>query len=177
MKVISIITLLAIAMLPIYPAQAKKAECIGKVEATSLIKKNIRLEKFGISMDIPANFRTIAKTDGSITIVDNGVYQWMVCESNHPGAGGLGTEISSINVQSSSATYFYSNVYDRVPGKEDMFVIVEINGESYKISLRVKTKTGVIEIFKDDGEPTEGQEQAKYKIQEIIELAQGINIL
>ncbi|WP_427162629.1 hypothetical protein ACQFX9_14400 [Aliinostoc sp. HNIBRCY26] len=167
----------------ISPASAQKKRtihCNYPFEEPSNVQRTLRLNKFGIIINIPANYRAMAAVDGSIHFTDNGTYQLLNCLKNNPGATG-GREYNAIIVDKSKANYLYSNVYDKVPGKENMFIVWEKtehdNYTSHKISLRIKTNKGIMEVSLSESYPVMHEQDVKNEIRSIIQIAQGIQII
>lgn len=149
-------------------------------EEPSKIRRQIQLDDFGISFNIPANYRAVAMTNGTVMIVDNGIYQDMKCFDENPNAAGQ-TSIEYLSVYKSSESFLYSNVYDKVPGKENVFIVwkkmpIDATSNTHEIKLRIKSKTGVIEIESILGEPIY-DDSAKYVLEELLNIGRSIQIL
>ncbi len=73
-----------------FPQQSTLAQTIcetdGNYEPPSSTYKTIKLEDFGISVDIPDNYRAMKRQNGSVEILHPDDYQWIQCLVN----GGLG---------------------------------------------------------------------------------------
>jgi len=191
MTKINIVTLLAFALSSIIslnlPARAETqtniVHCGVVVEQDSKLKKTIRLEKFGIAMQVPANYRAIAITDGSVTIVDNGTYKAINCHANHPNA--VGSSYDYLSVYKSSENFLYANVYDKVPDKENIFIIwkktpIDNTYKYYRheVKLRIKTNKGIVEIERIFGEPVEdGSINVEEVLKVLLEIGKNIQIL
>ncbi|HBL11782.1 MAG TPA: hypothetical protein DD379_10290 [Cyanobacteria bacterium UBA11162] len=60
----------------------------GNYEPPSSAYKTIELENFGISVDIPDNYRAMKRQDGSVEILHPDDYQWIQCIVNGGSGGG-----------------------------------------------------------------------------------------
>ncbi len=89
--------LLSNVMINSHPVTAQQELCrdIGFVEASETYR-TLELPQFGINIDIPENYRAIARNDGSIEILDPGNFELISCiarggkvVSARGGAGGL----------------------------------------------------------------------------------------
>lgn len=154
--------------------------CIRNPESPSKITRSIKLKNFDITLDIPANYRVIALTDGSIKIVDNGTYKFIVCSNKEPRNMLYAYEIYYYwLVKKSNETFLYSNVSDKVPGIDNVYIVWKKEPVD-EIKLRIKTKKGLIEIEKEvhdyDLRPFD-DEYIKLKIQELIDFSKNIKIL
>ncbi|MEA5625295.1 hypothetical protein [Nostoc sp. UHCC 0251] len=167
-----------------YPivAQAGEVNCTFPQEDPSNKKKIVTLNSMGIKISIPSNYRSMARGDGSIDLVDNGTFQMFDCLVNNPeGVGGRG--YNSINIYKSKAKKLFSNSesFEVVPNQPNMRVIWQQHGEehdlSYSVKLRIKTKKGLIEVEQTLFEVLIGTDGVKNKIDEMIEIASLIDIL
>lgn len=75
-----------------FPQQSMLAQTIcepdGNYEPPSSTYKTIKLEDFGISVDIPDNYRAMKRQDGSVQILHPDDYQWIQCLVNGGSGGG-----------------------------------------------------------------------------------------
>lgn len=138
-----------------FPVKAETSNLINcgiEAEYPSKLSRNIELKQFGVALKIPANYRVMGITDGSVSLVDNGTFKSLECFAKNPNAVG-GSGYDSISIYKSSETFIYSNVYDKLPGKDNVFIVwkktplndADDNYE-HEIKLRVKTSKGLIEI-------------------------------
>lgn len=138
-----------------FPVQAETSNfvaCSNEPESPSKLSRTIELKQFGIALKIPANFRAIARTDGSVSLVDNGTFKSLECFAKNPNAVGA-SGYDSVSIYKSSETFIYSNVYNKLPGKDNVFIVwkktpleYEENTYDHEIKLRIKTSNGLIEI-------------------------------
>ncbi|AHJ27026.1 hypothetical protein PN465_22850 [Nodularia spumigena CS-584] len=138
-----------------FPVKAEISDFVNcgiEAEYPSQLSRSIELQQFGIRLKIPANYRVIAKTDGSVSIVDNGTFKGLECFAKNPHAVG-GSGYDSILIYKSSETFIYSNVYNKFPGKDNVFIVwkttpldYEYDTYEHEIKLRLKTPKGLIEI-------------------------------
>ncbi|MBD2415730.1 hypothetical protein FACHB389_25680 [Nostoc calcicola FACHB-389] len=163
------------------PTQAKFVDCSKPTQKPSQFDRNIVLDKFGISMKIPANYRAISMADGTVDIVDGGTYEEFVCRAKNPGAGGEG--YYSITVYESKASYLYEGVWDKVPKKENMYIIWEKKSTGQDglyfnyLNLRIKTKKGLVEIYAGDEQTPVHEDDVKAALEEILKIAEKTEIL
>ncbi|WP_138503262.1 hypothetical protein [Nostoc sp. PA-18-2419] len=183
MKLIKLLLPAIMASIIVCPAavvQAKPVICSFDIEDPSEIKRTVALSKMGIKIEIPANYRAIAKADGSIDFTDNGTYQLFDCLSKNPGALG-GRGYPGITVYKSKNNYLYSNVQDMVTGMSNFFIVWEkkqVNNTTFhNLKLRIKTKKGIIEVEQIDEEPIENEQQANELRTRLIQIASTIDIL
>lgn len=92
---ISILLSNIIINIPSVTAQQELCRDIGFVEASETYR-TLELPQFGINIDIPENYRAIARNDGSIEILDPGNFELRSCMARggkvvfgRGGAGGL----------------------------------------------------------------------------------------
>ena len=138
-----------------FPVKAETSNLVNcgiEAEYPSKLSRNIELKQFGVALKIPANYRVMGLMDGSVSLVDNGTFKSLECFAKNPNAFG-GSGYDSISIYKSSETFIYSNVYDKLLGKDNVFIVwkktplndADDNYE-HKIKLRVKTPNGLIEI-------------------------------
>lgn len=160
-------------------------ECGSGSEDDSKLARTIVLQNFGISIQFPANYRAIALTDGSVKIIDNGIYKSIVCSNKIPGyiVHNYG-EYDFWLIKKSHENFLYSNVYDKLTGTENVFIVVKKNpidrnytSFEYEIKLRVKTKTGFTEVEKIMYDLPVNDENFSERIKELIELGKSIKAL
>ena len=181
MRLIKFLLPVIMAGIVAYPVlvQAKQTICAFDEEAASEIKRTVTLTNMGIKISIPANYRAVARTGGSIEFVDNGTYQLFQCVAKNPGAGGRG--YSGIEVYKSKTNYLYSNVQDTVPGKPNFFIVWEKtqldNNTFHHLKLRIKTKKGILEVEQITDEPITTEQEANELRSGLIEMASIIDIL
>jgi hypothetical protein len=138
-----------------FPVKAETSNLVNcgiEQESPSELSRRIELKQFGIALKIPANFRAIARTDGSVSLVNNGTFKSLECFAKNPNAVGA-SGYDSILIYKSSEIFIYSNVYNKLPGKDNVFIVwkktpleYEDNTYEHEIKLRVKTSKGLIEI-------------------------------
>jgi hypothetical protein len=138
-----------------FPVKAETSNLVNcgiEAEYPSKLSRNIELKQFGVALKIPANYRVMGITDGSVSLVDNGTFKSLECFAKNPNAVG-GSGYDSISIYKSSETFIYSNVYDKLPGKDNVFIVWEKtplndadDNYEHEIKLRVKTSKGLIEI-------------------------------
>jgi hypothetical protein len=83
----------------IYPVIAQQELCrdIGQV-APSETLRTLELPQFGINIDIPENYRALARNDGSVQILDPGTFELISCLAR--GGEALGARgMSSLTVR------------------------------------------------------------------------------
>jgi hypothetical protein len=109
-------------------------------------------------------------------IIDNGTYQSIQCHLKNPGATGA-SGIGFTEIKKVTGKYFFSNVYDKVPGKE-IYITWDKNQGSgpHELSLRFKTKAGIIEI-RNLFDGALGESEVPSEIEYLIQIAQGIEII
>ena len=170
------------------PAKAEISninDCGYGYEEDSKITRNILLKELGISLQFPANYRAMRLTDGSVKIVNNGIYKAIVCYQKK--SGYMLPDYGHYHywlVKKSNENFLYSNIYDKVPGIDNVYIVWNKkpvdNSLEHEIKLRIKTKTGLIEIEKEahdyDLQPFD-DEYIKGKIRELVILAKNIKIL
>lgn len=168
----------------LYPAVAqtsKPVSCNFDIEDPSKIKRVVALTSMGIKMEIPANYRALARTDGSIEFIDNGTYQLFQCVAKNPRALGGGREYIGIKVYKSKANYLYANVQDTVPGKPNFFIVWEKRQDNdttfHDLKLRIKTRKGILEVEQINEGPITTEQEAQELRTELIEIASIINII
>ncbi|MEA5579628.1 hypothetical protein [Anabaena sp. UHCC 0451] len=138
-----------------FPVKAETSNLINcgiEAEYPSKLSRNIELKQFGVALKIPANYRVMGRTDGSVSLVDNGTFKSLECFAKNPNAVGA-SGYDSISIYKSSETFIYSNVYNKLPGKDNVFIVwkktplndADDNYE-HEIKLRVKTSKSLIEI-------------------------------
>jgi hypothetical protein len=163
------------------PTQAKFVDCSRPTQEASQFDRTIVLDKFGISMRIPANYRAISMANDTVEIVDGGTYEEFVCRGKNPGAGGEG--YYGITVYKSKASYLYEGVWDKVPNKENMYIIWEKNSTGEDglyfnyLKLRIKTKNGLVEIYAGDEQTPVNEDDVKAALEEILKIAEKTEIL
>ena len=162
------------------PVNAEFMDCSRPPQEPSKFNRTVILDKFGISMTIPANYRAMARVNGTVEIVDGGTYEAFVCSARNPGATGSG--YYGILVYKSEVSYLYENVWDKVPDRENMYIVWEktdAGGESYfhSIKLRIKTKKGLVEIYGRSEHSIETDDEVRLELQDIFAVAQSIEIL
>lgn len=160
--------------------QAKQTICAFDEEAASEIKRTVALTNMGIKIEIPANYRAVARTGGSIEFVDNGTYQLFQCIAKNPGAGGRG--YIGIKIYKSKTNYLYANVQDTVPGKPNFFIVWEKRQDNdttfHDLKLRIKTRKGIIEVEQvNDNGPITTEQEANELRTGLIELASIIDTI
>ncbi|WP_298912488.1 hypothetical protein [uncultured Nostoc sp.] len=159
--------------------QAKQTICAFDEEAASEIKRTVTLTNMGIKISIPANYRAVARTGGSIEFVDNGTFQLFQCVAKNPGAGGRG--YTGIKIYKSKTNYIYSNVQDMVPGRPNFFIVWEKrqldNNTFHDLKLRIKTRKGILEVEQINEDPITTEQEAQELRTEIIQIASIIDIL
>lgn len=171
----------AINLFMYQPVNVAVVDCGIEYQEPSKFNRIIILDKFGISMTIPANYRAMAKDNGTVEILDGGTYDAFVCHAQNPGATG-GSGYYSIEIYKSKASYLYENVWDKVPGKENMYIVWEKTyaGQElnyHYIKLRIKTKKGLVEIDAGSEHSTQTEDDVKAALQDILEIAQNTEIL
>lgn len=182
MRLIKLLLSVIMAGIVVSPvvAQAKQTICAFDEEAASEIKKTYSLTNMGIKISIPANYRAVARTGGSIEFVDNGTYKMFQCLLNNPGAGGRG--YFGIKVYKSKIDYLYSNVQNIVPGRPNFFIVWEKtqdNGTTFHdLKLRIKTRNGILEVEQINGdEPITTEQEANELRTRLIEMASIIDTI
>ena len=138
-----------------FPVKAETSNLVNcgiEQESPSELSRRIELKQFGIALKIPANFRAIARTDGSVSLVDNGTFKGIECVARNPNAIGHGYDYE-IEIYKSSENFLYSNVHNKLPGKDNFFIVWKTTPLNYiddnyehEIKLRIKTSKGLIEI-------------------------------
>ncbi|OBQ34031.1 MAG: hypothetical protein AN487_19075 [Anabaena sp. CRKS33] len=139
-----------------FPVKAETSNLVScgidEQESPSELSRRIELKQFGIALKIPANFRAIARTDGSVSLVDNGTFKAIECVAKNPNAIGHGYDYE-IEIYKSSENFLYSNVHNKLPGKDNVFIVWKTTSLNYtddnyehEIKLRIKTSKGLIEI-------------------------------
>jgi hypothetical protein len=161
---------------------ANPVSCAFESEEASQLNKTLKLDKFGIAIDIPVNYRAIGRTNGSVQLVDNGTYQGIACFAKNPTATG-GSGYTSLLIYKSRETFLYSNVQNKVPNKENIFLVVKKNPLDqsyqyyvYEVKLRMKTKKGFIELEYLSDEPIEDTSVENIK-DILLKVAENIQIL
>ncbi|HLP87679.1 MAG TPA: hypothetical protein VK184_03600 [Nostocaceae cyanobacterium] len=163
-------------LLTIKPVKAEQVICPRNTEQDSKIKKNAVLDKFGISIEIPINHRLMARTDGSIEILDNGTYEWLACLMKNPNAC-CGAGFGGISITTFSGNFFYSNVYMQVPNRENAFIIWKKEDEDINtVKLRFKTSKGATDV-EYSGDYSIEDYNVKSYIESLIELSANIQVL
>ncbi|MTJ30201.1 hypothetical protein [Aphanizomenon sp. UHCC 0183] len=137
---------------PIKAEPSNLTNCGIEAEYPSKLSRNIELKQFGVALKIPANYRVMGRTDGSVSLVDNGTFKSLECFAKNPNAVGA-SGYDSISIYKSSETFIYSNVYNKLPGKDNVFIVwkkIPLNDADdnyeHEIKLRVKTSKSLIEI-------------------------------
>ncbi|MBD2472647.1 hypothetical protein H6G90_34425 [Nostoc sp. FACHB-145] len=166
-----------------FPALAQRKEpvdCNFNVEEASNINRTVRLDKFGITIDIPLNFRAMSRVDGSVEFLDNGTYQLFNCLAKNPGAAGA-RGYAAIKVAKSKTNYLYSNVYEKVPGKDNMFIVWQKDRQEevtfHSLSVRIKSSRGIVEIEIIEDSPLENEEDAKEIFKSLLKIAEGTKVI
>ncbi|WP_225880375.1 hypothetical protein [Anabaenopsis elenkinii] len=163
------------------PVNAEFVDCSRADQEPSKFHRTIILDKFGISMTIPANHRAMARDNGTVEILDGATYDRWVCLTQNPRADGAGGYYG-ITVYKSEASYLYQNVWDKVPGKENMYIVWEKTladqgfGFHY-IKLRIKTKKGLVEIYAGSEYTPQTNDDVKAALQDILAIADNTEIL
>ncbi|WP_190708262.1 MULTISPECIES: hypothetical protein [unclassified Nostoc] len=171
--------------LPVNAEVPNMTDCGTGGEDDSKLVRTISLQNFGISIQFPANYRAIALTDGSVKIIDNGIYKSIVCSNTIPGyiVHNYG-EYDFWLIRKYSDEFLYSNVYDKVAGVENVFVVMKKNpidsnytSFEYELKLRIKTKTGFTEVEKIMYDLPVNDENFSERIKELIDLGKSIKAL
>lgn len=171
--------------LPVNAEVSNVTDCGTGREDDSKLVRTISLQNFGISIQFPANYRAIALTDGSVKIIDNGIYKSIVCSNTIPGyiVHNYG-EYDFWLIRKYSDEFLYSNVYDKVAGVENVFVVMKKNpidsnytSFEYELKLRIKTKTGFTEVEKIMYDLPVNDENFSERIKELIDLGKSIKAL
>lgn len=144
-------------------------------EEPSKLTRIIKLDKFGFSITVPANYRAMLKNNGTIEIMDNGTFKLTYCGDKINIPVGRGSEALII---SKSREYLYSNVVDKVSNKPKMFFVIKTSYDTrtiYRTMLRLRTSKGIIDL-EIDGIPTDNKEDALKEIENLHKLADNIRI-
>jgi hypothetical protein len=138
-----------------FPVKAETSNLVScgiEPESISKLTRSIQLKQFGIGLKIPANYRVMGLMDGSVSLVDNGTFKGLECLNKNPNAC-CGSGYSYVLISKSIEPFIYSNVYNKLPGKDNVFIVwkkTPLNDQEdnyeHEIKLRIKTPKGLIEI-------------------------------